>query len=265
MLNVLYIGDAVGKAGRSAVTKLVPELRKELSLDAVFLNAENIAHGNGITPQTITEVLEGGVDFCSSGNHIWDNERGIEYLKSSDAKVIRPANFSESDPGVGWAEMVIGEYKILLINLIGEVFMAQEVASPFTTADKILEQINPKDYSAIFVDLHAEATSEKQALAHYLDGRVTAVVGTHTHVPTADLRVLPKGTGLVCDLGYVGARDSVLGFDVAKVLERFLSQTHVSLPPIESGPTLFNSVLFTIDPNTRLLNKIQRIDREIEV
>lgn len=265
MLNILYIGDAVGKGGRLAIKRLVPQLRSELKLDAVFVNAENLAHGRGITEATVQDVLSAGVDWCSSGNHIWDNEPGVAYLQTPAARVIRPANFANTAPGKGWAEVQVGSHLILLINLIGQVFMDQTVDSPFTCIDSILATRPLSNYSAILVDVHAEATSEKQALAFHVDGRVSAVVGTHTHVPTADLRTLPQGTGLVCDLGYVGSRTSVLGFETSGVLERFLHDTGKSLSPVESGRMEFKSVLIEIDPQTKLPTKLTRIDREVDV
>ncbi len=264
-LKILYIGDVVGRGGRLAVRELVPKLRKELELDAVFMNAENLAHGRGITKETVESVLDAGIDWCSSGNHIWDNEQGVEYLKTKEAKVIRPANFAVNDPGNGWAEVTVGDYTILLVNVIGQVFMDQEVESPFTCMDAILANRPLQNYSAIIVDLHAEATSEKQGLAFYLDGRISALVGTHTHVPTADLRILPKGTGLVCDLGYVGSSESVLGFGTPGVLERFLNNTGKSLTPVESGPMDFKSVLIEVDLETKTTKCITRIDRLIKV
>ncbi|EKD79523.1 MAG: hypothetical protein ACD_41C00050G0009, partial [uncultured bacterium] len=212
-LRFLYIGDVVGKAGRAAVSKLLPGLRAELSVDAVFANAENMAHGNGISTDTVNELLAAGVDYCSSGNHVWDNKDGVEYLKRSDARVIRPANLPASNAGRGWMTVEVGTKKVLLINLVGQVFMPQQADSPFSCIDAILKQHPPEQFNAVLVDMHAEATSEKQALAWYLDGRVSTVVGTHTHVPTADLRILHHGTGLVCDLGSVAAADSVIGAD----------------------------------------------------
>lgn len=264
MLNILFIGDAVGKGGRAVISKLLPGLREELKLDAVFLNAENIAHGNGITPETIAEMEEAGVDFCTSGNHIYDNVRGVEYLERG-GKVLRPANFPETDPGTGVAELTFGDHKVLLVNLIGEVFMRQPADSPFEVIDNLFKQYPPKNYSAVLIDLHAEATSEKQALAFYVDGRASILVGTHTHTPTADLRTLPDGTGLVCDLGFAGMRDTVLGFNKDDAIERFLTGEKVKLNPIEKGVGVINSVLITIDPKTRMPVTLQRIDREIEV
>ncbi len=264
-LRLLYIGDVVGKAGRTAVKQIVPRLRQELKLDAVFMNAENMAHGNGITTDTVNEMLSAGVNYFTSGNHIFDNREGVEYLKRSDSKVLRPANFPAVNPGKGHMVVEIGTKKILLINLAGQVFMPQQADSPFYCLDHILKQYNQSELAAILVDIHAEATSEKQALAWYGDGRVSIVVGTHTHVPTADLRILTEGTGLVCDLGSVAVADSVIGADKGKVLQRFLTQTPTALSPAESGLVLFNSVLIEIDPATRKTIQLTRIDRQLSV
>lgn len=265
-LRLLYIGDVVGRAGRAAVEQLVPQLRQEYKLDLVLMNAENLAHGNGISAKTIEEMLNCGVDYCTSGNHIWDNKDGVEYLKRSDAKVIRPANLPAVNPGKGWCEFEIGTKKVLLINLVGQVFMPQSADSPFACLDAILKGRPVERYQAVIIDFHAEATSEKQALAWHADGRASLLVGTHTHVPTADLRIFPQGTGLVCDLGSVSAAISVIGADKDKVLQRFLTQTSVSLSPAEgAGEILFYSVYAEIDPATRQTIKLERVDRSIRV
>ncbi|EKD76224.1 MAG: hypothetical protein ACD_43C00186G0002 [uncultured bacterium] len=265
-LRLLYVGDVVGRAGRRAVQKLLPELRQTLRLDAVFMNAENIAHGNGITTDTINEMLACGVDFCTSGNHIWDNKEGVDYLQRSDAKVLRPINFPSINPGRGVTEIEIGSKRILLINLIGQVFMPQQVSSPFVAFDDILAKRHLENYQAVIIDFHAEATSEKQALAWYCDGRASLLVGTHTHVPTADLRTLPKGTGLVCDIGCVAPAVSVIGADKEKVLKRFLTQTPVALSPADSETeVLFYSIYAEIDPQTRRTFKLERVDRVVQL
>lgn len=262
-LRLLYVGDVVGKAGRAAVTKLLPGLREELKLDAVFMNAENMAHGNGISADTVADMRRAGVDYFSSGNHVWDNKAGVEYLKRGDARVIRPANLPAANPGRGFITCEVGTKKVLLINVVGQVFMPQQADSPFYCIDAILQQYPPENFHAVLVDIHAEATSEKQALAWYLDGRVSIVVGTHTHVPTADLRILTQGTGLVCDLGSVAVADSVIGADKNKVLQRFLTQLPGALAPAETGSVLFNSVLIELDPATHKTVRLTRVDRVV--
>lgn len=265
-LRLLFIGDVVGRAGRQAVKKVLPGLRQQLQLNAVFLNAENIAHGNGVTTDTVREMLDCGVDFCTSGNHIWDNKEGVDYLQRSDAKVLRPANFPAVNPGRGLAVVEVGSKRILLINLIGQVFMPQQVSSPFEAFDALVARHNLNDYQAVVVDFHAEATSEKQALAWYCDGRASLLVGTHTHVPTADLRTFPGGTGLVCDIGCVAPANSVIGADKTKVLKRFLTQTPVALSPVDDErEILFYSIYAEIDPDTRKTLKLERVDRTVQL
>lgn len=264
-LRILYIGDVVGKTARLAVKKILPEIRAEYKPDAVFMNVENLAHGNGITTSTIAEMEAAGGDYFTSGNHVWDNKEGVNYLQRGDSKVLRPANFPSTNPGKGWATVEIGTKKILLINLIGQVFMPQQTDSPFHCLDRILQQHQLENYAAVIVDLHAEATSEKQALAWHGAGRISLLVGTHTHVPTADLRILPPGTGLVCDIGSVAVADSVIGAEKSRVLYRFLKQMPQSLEPADGSPVLFNSILCDIDPTTRKTVHLERIDRQVNL
>ncbi len=267
-LRLLFIGDVVGKAGRAAVKKLVPALRDEFKLDLVLMNAENLAHGNGITPETLAEIFSAGVDYCTSGNHIWDNNKGLSYLQQSTARVIRPANLPAVNPGKGFIEFEVGTKKILLINLVGQVYMPQQANNPFYCLDDILRAHPPTNYSAVLVDLHAEVTSEKQALAWYADGRISLLVGTHTHVPTADLRILPGGTGLVCDLGCVAHAVSVIGANKDKIIQRFLTQRSISFEPADSdqgGDMLFYSVYAEIDPTTRRTINLNRVDRTVTI
>lgn len=264
-LRILFIGDVVGKHARQAVQKILPDIRAQYKPDAVFMNVENLAHGNGITPSTIAEMEAAGGDYFTSGNHVWDNKDGVAYLQTSSSKVLRPANFPPTNPGKGWATVEIGTKKILLINLIGQVFMPQQVDNPFHCLDRILAQHQLEKYNAVIVDLHAEATSEKQALAWHGSDRLSLLVGTHTHVPTADLRILPSGTGLVCDVGSVTVANSVIGADTSKVLYRFLTQMPQSLSPAEDTTVLFNSVLCDIDPDTRKTLRLERIDRQVDL
>lgn len=264
-VRLLYIGDVVGKGGRAAVKKILPGLREEYKLDLVLMNAENLAHGNGITTETLEEMFACGVDYCTSGNHIWDNKQGVEYLKRTDAKVIRPANLPVANPGKGFMTFEVGTKKVLLINLVGQVYMPQSADNPFFCLDTILRSHPPEQYNAVIVDLHAEVSSEKQAMGWHADGRVSLVVGTHTHVPTADLRILPQGTGFVCDLGCVASAHSIIGADKDIVLKRFLTQMPMSLEPAETGEMLFYSVYAEIDPETRCTMKLERVDRTVVV
>ncbi len=253
-MRVLFIGDIVGQPGRAAVTTLVPKLREELQLDVVIANGENAAAGRGLTAKIARELFNGGVDIISSGNHIWDQKEIVEEMER-DSPIVRPANYPPGTPGHG----MLTHRGLTVLNLQGRTFMAN-IDCPFRTADALLDG---SITGPILVDMHAEATSEKVAMGWYLNGRVSAVLGTHTHVPTADTRILPRGTAYVSDAGMSGARDSVLGFEVAASHRLFLSGMPTRLPVAEKATTLImNSVLVEIDDATNRATSIERVDRE---
>jgi hypothetical protein len=255
-VNILVIGDVVGKVGRRAVACLLPELRRSYKIDLVIANGENAAGGKGLTPSTAEDLFQAGVQVLTSGNHIWHYREIYDYL-DGDAPVVRPINDPEGAPGRG----LLTYEGVGVVNLIGRTFMPGMVNCPFREADRALDKL--KDQPIVIVDMHAEATSEKQALGWYLDGRVAAVLGTHTHVPTADPRILPCGTAYISDAGFTGARDSVLGFEVAASQRLFLSQLPTRLPVEEKCATVvMNSVLVEIDESTGRSQSIQRVDRE---
>jgi metallophosphoesterase (TIGR00282 family) len=249
------IGDAVGRTGRQAIARLLPGLRRELHLDLVIANGENAAAGRGITPPVAEEMFRSGIDVITTGNHIWDQKEIIPYL-DSQAPILRPLNFPPGVPGRG----LLQEGTVTIINLQGRVFMAN-IDCPFRAADQALAGISPD--STVIVDMHAEATSEKLAMGWYLDGRVSAVIGTHTHVGTVDVRVLPRGTAFVCDVGMTAARDSIIGDAVDDVLQRFLTAMPVRLQPAH-GPAILNSVLIDVDDGTGKARHIERVDREAD-
>ncbi len=255
-LRVLMIGDVVGKLGRRTVAGLLPQIRRSHSIDFVIANGENTAGGRGLTPKTADELFESGIDMLTSGNHIWEN-REIYPLLDSEAPVLRPMNYPDGAPGRG----IHTRDGIAVVNLIGRTFMPGHLDCPFRAADEALACVH--DYRIIIVDMHAEATSEKIGIAYYLDGRVSAVLGTHTHIPTADARVLPKGTAYVTDVGMVGALHSVLGMETEPVIQRFLTQLPTRFAPAEKGPAVFNAVLIQIDPESGRALSIQRLDREV--
>jgi hypothetical protein len=233
---------------------MLPGVRKEMAIDVVIANGENAANGRGLTLRTAKEMFNAGVDIISSGNHIWDQREIIEEL-DSDRPILRPANYPAGTPGRG----MLRSKGLTVLNLQGRTFMAN-IDCPFRTADALL---NEGPEGPIVVDMHAEATSEKQAMGWYLDGRVAAVLGSHTHVPTADTRLLPRGTAYVTDAGFSGSRDSVLGFEVEASHRLFLSQMPTRLPVAEKCATVvMNSVLVDIDDQTSHARSIQRIDRE---
>jgi len=257
MLNVLLIGDIVGKLGRRTVAAILPGLRKELDLGLVIANGENVAGGRGLTPGKAEELYQTGVNVITSGNHIWENREIYPVLNDPEAPVIRPINYPEGVPGRG----VHRHDGVAILNAMGRTFMGVSIEDPFRAMDKALEDV--ADCRVKILDFHAEATSEKIAMAYYLDGRISAVVGTHTHVPTSDTRILPKGTAYVTDLGMCGALHSVIGMDIERVLERFLTQLPNRFDPVEKGPAVFNSVLITIDTNSGRALHIERVDREV--
>lgn len=255
LLNILMIGDIMGRPGRRAVRELVPDLRRQHDVDLVVANGENAAHGRGITLGIVRELLTAGIDVITSGNHVWDQKEIMPHMDSG-LPLLRPLNYPEGVPGIG--TLTVGD--CLIVNLMGRTFMSP-VDCPFRAMDGLLAQ--PGLPRTIFVDFHAEATSEKVAMGWYLDGRVSAVVGTHTHVPTADARVLPEGTACVTDVGMVGAVRSVIGSEIEAVINRFLTQLPTALP-VANGPACLNTVLVDIDDASGRARSIERIDRYCE-
>jgi metallophosphoesterase (TIGR00282 family) len=256
-LRILMIGDVIGQPGRRAIKELVPGLRKEFAIDLVIANGENAAGGFGITLDTAYELLDSGVDILTSGNHIWDQKEIIPHMDEG-IPLLRPANYPDA-PGHGnWVQD-----GVMVLNLMGRVFMPA-LDCPFRTADAILKEAEGPDRPrVVVVDFHAEATSEKQGLGWYLNGRVSAVLGTHTHVGTVDARILPKGTAYLTDVGMTGPVNSVIGSGVEAVLDRFLTGMPQRLP-VASGPVMMNSVLLDIDQDTGKALTIQRIDRMVD-
>ena len=252
---ILAIGDIVGSPGRRAVNKLVPGLRREYGIDFVVANAENAAGGFGVTPETAQELFDAGVDVLTSGNHIWAQKEIFPYL-DSEMPILRPLNYPPGVPGRGY----VVKSGVLVINLIGRTFIGS-FDCPFQTVDKLLDGINPKP-PVIIVDFHAEATSEKMAMGRYLDGRVSAVLGTHTHVGTIDARVLPQGSAYVTDLGMVGPIDSIIGDDPELVIQRFLTSMPHRLT-VGKGKTMLNAVMVKVDDKTGKALSIERIYREM--
>ncbi|GBD11852.1 hypothetical protein HRbin23_01531 [bacterium HR23] len=252
-MRVLFIGDVIGKPGRRALQALLPSLRRELAPDLVIANGENAAGGNGLTLETAHEILSAGVDIITSGNHIWDQKDFLPHL-DGELPVLRPLNYPPGVPGKGYLQR--GE--VVVVNLQGRTFMPP-IDCPFRTADRLLESLHGPHI--IIVDFHAEATSEKQAMGWYLDGRVSAVLGTHTHVPTADPRILPKGTAFITDVGMCGPVNSIIGVEVEAILERFLTQLPRKFG-VATGPAVLHAVLVDIDDHTGRARSIQRVDRE---
>lgn len=255
-MKILAIGDIIGKPGREATIKMLGELCPEYAIDMVIANGENLAGGIGLTPSTAQELLEAGVNVITSGNHIWAHKDILPYL-DSDLPILRPLNYP---PGVAGRGFVIHQ-KVAVVNIIGRTFMGN-YDCPFRAMDKLLAEL-PSDVKTVIVDFHAEATSEKVGMGHYLDGRVSAVLGTHTHVPTADEQILPGGTAYITDIGMVGPKHSVIGVEIDQVLERMLTQIPRRLPVAGGRQVIFDAVVVEIDSLSGRATAIERLHHEV--
>ncbi len=255
-MKLLFVGDVIGKPGRRALRNLLPRLVDRHKADYVVVNVENSAGGFGVTPDVLREIEDLPIDVYTSGNHIWDKKEVLDLLERHP-KLLRPANYPDGNPGRG---LHLGEtaagIPVAVINLEGLVYMSN-LDSPFHKADSLLRGLDPR-YKVIMVDFHAEVTSEKQALGFYLDGRVSAVIGTHTHIPTADERILPNGTALQNDAGMTGPYESVIGMRVDKVLKRFLLQTPSSFE-VAKGDVRLAGTLVDVDEATGKARAIERL------
>jgi 2',3'-cyclic-nucleotide 2'-phosphodiesterase len=258
------IGDMIGKPGRAAVEQLLPGLREERGIDFVTANGENVAGGMGLTPSTADSLLASGVDVITSGNHIWDKREIYPYLESSD-RVLRPLNYgTDGVPGRGWGVYhALDGTELAVMNFQGRTYM-QTIENPFTDADALLDESSEPLPPVRLVDFHCELTSEKNAFGLHLDGRVSAVAGTHTHVVTGDERILPGGTAYQTDLGMTGPVWSVIGFDPKTVLPRFMNALPTRFE-VGEGPVVFNAAQIDIDPATGRALAIERIARYVEV
>jgi metallophosphoesterase (TIGR00282 family) len=256
MLKLFFIGDIVGRPGRDIIAERLPRLRTELGIDFVVANGENAASGAGITGALAKSILESGVDAITLGDHVWD-QRGWENEISEIDKVCRPANLPKVCPG--WDHLIIEArgFRLAMFTVLGRTYMNMKADCPFITADRMIEQLRAQS-DAILVEIHAEATSEKQALGWHLDGRVTAVLGTHTHVPTADAAILPKGTAFMCDVGMTGPYASVLGREVKPVVQRFLDGMPRRFDVAENDVRL-SGALIEINASTANAQKIELV------
>ncbi|MFH1640139.1 MAG: TIGR00282 family metallophosphoesterase [Chloroflexota bacterium] len=253
---IMAIGDIVGSPGRQAVQKLLPDLKQQYSVDMVIANSENVAGGFGLTSSTAKELFNAGANVLTSGNHIWAQKEIIPYL-DSEMPILRPLNYPPGVPGKGY----IINNNVLVVNLIGRTFVGN-FDCPFHAIDKLLAE-TPRSTPVIIVDFHAEATSEKMAMGYYLDGRVSAVVGTHTHVGTIDTQILPKGTAYVSDIGMTGPINSIIGDDIRDVIQRFLTEIPVRLA-VARGKSMLNAVLVKVDEDSGRAISIERISREVD-
>lgn len=264
-MNILFFGDVFGRPGREALVRTLPSIREQYKPDAVVVNVENIAHGSGITRSTLEELADLKIDAYTSGDHIWDDPEAREMVQEPKWHLVRPANFPPDTPGVGHIVVEVGDQKLLVINVLGQAFIRADLGSPFHAVDRVLKEYTlGKDVDAILVDFHAETTSEKRAMGFHVDGRISAMVGTHTHVPTNDGQVLPKGTGYLTDSGFVGAHHSVIGLSPSMSLTRFLTQMPVSKELADTGKAEINGVFFEIGEDG-LAKDVQSIRKIVDV
>ncbi len=262
--KILFFGDIIGAIGRDGVIRALQELRMELSPDLIIANVENLSHGRGISVKSLLELDTSGIDAYTSGNHVWENTQGVTCFDDPRWKdrLVRPGNIISGRPGRGSTIIKKCGVRVLIINLLGQIFMKDEVMNPFKAIDGILR--DPMDVDLALIDLHAEATSEKEAFGHYVDGRAAAVFGTHTHVPTADQKILPGGTAYVTDIGRNGAMDSVIGFEKNSAVTAFLDPSTKSYGLPKHGKIEINAILLTINIDAKRAASIDRIRKIVD-
>lgn len=258
-MKILFLGDVVGRKGRNAVREFLPNFREENQIDITIVNGENSAGGYGINDKIMTEFFELGIDVITSGNHIFDQKKYL-YLLEDEPRLLRPINYPDTVKGKGFYLLEKKGVKILLVSAQGRVFM-DNIDCPFRKLQELITA-HIGITKNIFIDFHAEATAEKQALGFFLDGKATAIVGTHTHVQTSDERLLPNGTAYMTDLGMCGSFNSVIGMDIEKAVKRLIDGISYKLEP-EKGNVWINGAMIDFDENTGLARKIERISRKI--
>ncbi len=262
-MKILFLGDVFGKPGRQAVARLVPKLIAARGIDLVVANCENAAGGAGVTPEAADELLAAEVDLLTSGNHIWSKREIVPYLDAQGCRLLRPANYPEGSPGRGHAVVETRDgRKLGVLNLEGRVFM-KTLDDPFALAPRLVKELQGRGCKAILVDMHCEATSEKNAMGHFLDGKVSAVLGTHTHIQTADNRLLPGGTAFITDVGMCGPWDSVIGVKKELAISRFVTQRPMAFEPAKRDIWLQGAVV-EIDDDTGRARRIDRVQERLE-
>ncbi|MBI4139283.1 YmdB family metallophosphoesterase [Candidatus Uhrbacteria bacterium] len=266
-LKILFFGDVVGAIGRNALASVLPGLKDRLAPDLVIANAENLSHGAGVTEKTLLELSAAGVDLFTGGNHSWNNPLGVPLFDDpawADLLIV-PTNYGDAKNGRNWIIRRVGDTDVLIANLMGRLFTHPDTRSPFTSLDLLLTQQRIRDTKVRIVDFHAEATAEKEAFGHFADGRVSAVFGTHTHVATADAKILPGGTAYITDIGRCGAEDSVIGYEKKTAIKAFLDEGSRGYDLPKTGRAELNAVLATIDAETGKTLALDRIREFVAV
>lgn len=262
MLRILFLGDIVGEPGRRAVIDHLANLREEMAIDFVIANGENAANGRGITPKLCIDLLRAGVAVVTTGDHIWD-QREIVHFLPTEPRLLRPINYPPGTPGAGSIVLDTAKGPIAVLNVQGRTFMKMPLENPFLAVEAEVKRLREQT-PVIFVDVHAEATSEKVAIGRFLDGHVSAVVGTHTHVQTADEQIFPGGTAFLCDAGMCGAQDSIIGSEIEPILQRFLTSMPAMTPVARQGPLRLCGAVVEIDPSSGKAMAITRVQRQVE-
>jgi len=256
MLRLLFLGDVIGEPGRKAVIEMVPGLKQAWGIDFVVVNGENAAAGRGITGKITIDLLRAGVAVITSGDHIWDQKEVVSYIET-EPRLLRPINYPPGTPGRGSIVLETAKGKVGVINVQGRTFMQPSLENPFRLVEEEVRRLRAETH-VIFVDMHAETTSEKIAIGRFLDGKVSAVAGTHTHIQTADEQIFPGGTAFICDAGMCGPTESVLGREIQPIIQRFVSSMPVNFP-VAKGEVKLHGILVDIDPSTGKAKSIRRV------
>ncbi len=258
-MKILFFGDVMGSIGRKAIIKTLPALKKEYKPDLTVINAENLAHGKGITEKTLKQMQEAGVDFFSSGNHVYSKNNANEIFQSHKFDIIAPANDPRTLKNYGYKVLKIGKKTLIMLNLLGKTFIDEKnIKCPFKTFDKLYKEFQKYHPDYIILDFHAEATSEKVALGHYVDGKINALLGTHTHIQTNDSQILPKGTAYITDIGMVGAKESVIGVKKDIIIDKFLNDSKIIFDIPKTGKVTISGVLLEINKKSSKIKVIQK-------
>lgn len=258
-IKIIVFGDIIGRPGREALKKIIPDMRKRYSPDIIIANGENLAHNEGVTEKILNEVLGYGVDFVTLGDHTFNREKEMIRIFSEEKyPIIRPANYPPGAPGKGWKIINTKKGKVAIMNLMGRVFFREILDCPFRRANEALKEI-AKETKAIICDFHAEATSEKKAMGYHLDGRVSLVYGTHTHIPTADEQILPQKTAYITDIGMIGPKTSIIGSDPKVSIKHFISQMPFNYEISKDAEIEANAVFAEINPENGKVSNFERI------